>query len=67
MLEKNQQAPIFSSKNQLNQLVICRITRVKRISFYIFIQNDTPGCTIEANDFTRLAEEFSNTIRSLSV
>ena len=60
MLEKNQQAPIFSSKNQLNQLVnLSDYADKKNIVLYFYPKDDTPGCTIEANDFTRLAEEFS--------
>ncbi len=60
MLEKNQQAPIFSSKNQLNQLVnLSDYAGKKNIVLYFYPKDDTPGCTIEANDFTRLAEEFS--------
>ena len=60
MLEKNQQAPLFSSKNQLNQLVnLWDFAGKKNVVLYFYPKDDTPGCTIEANDFTRLAEEFS--------
>ena len=60
MLEKNQQAPLFSSKNQLNQLVnLSDFAGKKNVVLYFYPKDDTPGCTIEANDFTRLAEEFS--------
>ena len=60
MLEKNQQAPLFSSKNQLNQLVnLSDYAGKMNIVLYFYPKDDTPGCTIEANDFTRLAEEFS--------
>lgn len=60
MLEKNQQAPLFSSKNQLNQLVnLSDYAGKKNIVLYFYPKDDTPGCTIEANDFTRLSEEFS--------
>ena len=59
MLEKNQQAPLFSSKNQLNQLVnLSDFAGNKNVVLYFYPKDDTPGCTIEANDFTRLAEEF---------
>jgi len=30
----------------------------KNIVLYFYPKDDTPGCTIEANDFTRLAEKF---------
>jgi peroxiredoxin len=60
MLEKNQQAPLFRSINQNNQLVILSdFAGRKNIVLYFYPKDDTPGCTIEANDFTRLAEEFS--------
>ena len=59
MLENNQQAPSFSSPNQLNQLVNSSdFLGKKNIVLYFYPKDDTPGCTIEANDFTRLAEEF---------
>jgi thioredoxin-dependent peroxiredoxin len=60
MLEKQQKAPLFSSKNQLNQLVgLSDYAGKKNVVLYFYPKDDTPGCTIEANDFTRLAEEFN--------
>ena len=60
MLEKQQKAPLFSSKNQVNQLVnLSDFAGKKHVVLYFYPKDDTPGCTIEANDFTRLAEEFS--------
>jgi thioredoxin-dependent peroxiredoxin len=60
MLEKNQQAPLFRSINQNNQMVILSdYAGKKNVVLYFYPKDDTPGCTIEANDFTRLAEEFS--------
>ncbi|MDD5321988.1 MAG: peroxiredoxin [Methylococcales bacterium] len=59
MLEKQQYAPMFRSKNQNNQLVsLTDYTGEKNVVLYFYPKDDTPGCTIEANDFTRLAEEF---------
>ena len=59
MLEKQQKAPLFSSKNQLNQLVnLSDYAGKMNVVLYFYPKDDTPGCTIEANDFTRLAEEF---------
>jgi len=59
MLEKQQNAPLFRSKNQNNQLVsLTDYAGEKNIVLYFYPKDDTPGCTIEANDFTRLAEEF---------
>ena len=60
MLQKQQQAPLFSSPNQLNQLVnLSEFAGKKNVVLYFYPKDDTPGCTIEANDFTRLTEEFS--------
>jgi peroxiredoxin len=59
MLENNQLAPSFSSPNQLNEIVSSSdFLGKKNIVLYFYPKDDTPGCTIEANDFTRLAEEF---------
>ncbi|MFZ2170119.1 MAG: peroxiredoxin [Methylococcaceae bacterium] len=59
MLEKQQNAPMFRSRNQDNQLVsLMDYAGEKNIILYFYPKDDTPGCTIEANDFTRLAEEF---------
>ena len=60
MLQKQQQAPLFSLPNQLNQLVnLSDFAGKKNVVLYFYPKDDTPGCTIEANDFTRLIEEFS--------
>ena len=60
MLEKNQIAPAFSSKNQDNQLVeLSSFKGKKHVVLYFYPKDDTPGCTIEANDFTKLASEFA--------
>ena len=60
MLQKQQQAPLFSSPNQLNQLVnLSDFAGKQNVVLYFYPKDDTPGCTIEANDFTRLTEEFS--------
>ena len=60
MLEKNQTAPAFSSKNQDNEIVeLSSFRGNKNVVLYFYPKDDTPGCTIEANDFTRLASEFT--------
>lgn len=60
MLEKNQIAPMFRSRNQNNQLVsLTDYAGEKNIVLYFYPKDDTPGCTIEANDFTKLADEFA--------
>lgn len=60
MLEKNQYAPMFRSFNQNNQLVsLSDFAGEKNIVLYFYPKDDTPGCTIEANDFTNLSDEFA--------
>ena len=61
MLEKQQQAPAFSSLNQDGKEVkLSDYKGKKNVVLYFYPKDDTPGCTIEANDFTRLAGEFSD-------
>ena len=60
MLEKNQSAPAFSSPNQNNEAVnLSDYTGSKNVVLYFYPKDDTTGCTIEANEFTALAEEFA--------
>ncbi len=60
MLERNQTAPVFNSKNQDNKMVeLSSFKGEKNVVLYFYPKDDTPGCTIEANDFTKLANEFS--------
>ncbi len=60
MLEKHQQAPLLSSKNQFNEPVsLSDYLGKKNVVLYFYPKDDTPGCTIEANQFTQLADEFA--------
>jgi peroxiredoxin len=60
MLKKNQPAPDFSSPNQQHQPVSLSGFKGKRhVVLYFYPKDDTPGCTIEANQFTALAGEFA--------
>lgn len=60
MLEKQQKAPEFSSVNQKEEVVELKAFKGKKnVVLYFYPKDDTPGCTIEANDFTRLANEFA--------
>ncbi|MGR9073608.1 MAG: peroxiredoxin [Gammaproteobacteria bacterium] len=59
MLEKNQTAPDFSTVNQENQAIgLSDFRGKKNVVLYFYPKDDTPGCTIEANEFTSLAGEF---------
>jgi peroxiredoxin len=60
MLQVQQPAALFSSKNQNNDTVnLADFKDKKNVVLYFYPKDDTPGCTIEANDFTRLAGEFA--------
>jgi peroxiredoxin len=60
MLEKNQLAPAFSVKNQDDKTIeLSSFKGKKNIVLYFYPKDDTPGCTIEANDFTKLRNDFS--------
>lgn len=60
MLEKKQTAPLFNSPNQDNKLInLADFRGNKNVVLYFYPKDDTPGCTIEANQFTQLAGEFA--------
>ena len=60
MLEKNQTAPEFNSPNQDDTIInLSDFKGDKNVILYFYPKDDTPGCTIEANQFTELASEFS--------
>ncbi|PPC90192.1 MAG: peroxiredoxin [Methylobacter sp.] len=60
MLENNQEAPFFRAVNQDNQLIyLSDYLQKKNVVVYFYPKDDTPGCTIEANEFTTLAPAFT--------
>lgn len=61
MLEKNQVAPTFSTPNQHNKTInLADYKGNKSVVLYFYPKDDTSGCTIEANEFTELADKFIN-------
>jgi peroxiredoxin len=61
MLEKNQPAPAFSVPNQHNDTIsLSDFKGSRNVVLYFYPKDDTPGCTIEANQFTGLASEFAS-------
>lgn len=59
MLEKNQPAPMFSTPNQHGDSIsLSDYKGGKNVILYFYPKDDTPGCTIEANQFTALVSEF---------
>ncbi len=60
MLEKKNIAPLFSSPNQDNKLInLSDYKGKKNVVLYFYPKDDTSGCTIEANQFTQLANDFA--------
>jgi peroxiredoxin len=60
MLEVNQPAPEFTAVNQDEETISLKQYRGKKnVVLYFYPKDDTPGCTIEANEFTALIDEFS--------
>jgi len=60
MLEKGQQAPAFSLANQNNERIeLSAYSGRNYVVLYFYPKDDTPGCTIEANEFTVLADDFA--------
>ena len=61
MLEVQQAAPLFSSSNQDHKVVNLADYKGKNnVVLYFYPKDDTPGCTIEANQFTALAQQFAD-------
>lgn len=60
MLKKHQPAPDFSAPNQDgDRVTLADYQGDKHVILYFYPKDDTPGCTIEANQFTALAGEFA--------
>ena len=60
MLAKQQPAPAFSAVNQDDATIqLSDYVGQKNVVLYFYPKDDTPGCTIEANQFTALAEQFA--------
>ena len=60
MLKAQQTAPDFTSVNEKNESIsLGDFKGKKNIVLYFYPKDDTPGCTIEANQFTALANEFA--------
>ena len=61
MLKAHQAAPAFSSVNENNETIrLADFKGNKNVVLYFYPKDDTPGCTIEANQFTALTDEFAN-------
>ena len=52
-------APEFKLKNSYGELVSLKEFRGEWLLVFFYPKDDTPGCTIEGNDFTRLNDAFA--------
>lgn len=60
MLQQGQTAPQFQQPNQHNETIsLADFQGRKNVVLYFYPKDDTPGCTIEANDFTSLVNHFT--------
>jgi len=59
MLQTNQVAPSFSLPNQAGATLNLENFQGKNVVLYFYPKDDTPGCTIEANQFTALSQDFA--------
>ncbi|MDO7252812.1 thioredoxin-dependent thiol peroxidase [Helicobacter cappadocius] len=57
-LEIGDKAPFFKLKNQDDVEIALTDLISKKVILYFYPKDNTPGCTIEALDFTEMIDEF---------
>jgi peroxiredoxin Q/BCP len=57
-LEIGQAAPIFTALTDEGESLELSELKGKNVVLYFYPKDDTPGCTIEAQDFTKRINEF---------
>jgi len=61
MISIQQQAPAFSVKDENGGVInLSDFSGKKNIVLYFYPKDDTPGCTIEANQFTQYIQAFAD-------
>ncbi|MDA7806692.1 thioredoxin-dependent thiol peroxidase [Candidatus Pelagibacter sp.] len=58
MLKINTKAPNFTLSSTKGEIYSLKNSLGKYVVFYFYPKDDTPGCTIEANDFNKLLPKF---------
>ena len=58
MLKKNSKAPTFKLLSTSNEIYSLKDSLGKYVVIYFYPKDDTPGCTIETNDFNKLLSKF---------
>ncbi|NDD66751.1 peroxiredoxin [bacterium] len=59
-IEMGQPAPPFSLSDQHGHTVSLSQYRGKTVILYFYPKDDTPGCTVQATDFSSLAPQFES-------
>ena len=60
MLETGQTAPDFTSVDQNgDEISLAGFRGDNNVVLYFYPKDDTPGCTVEANEFTALIDQFA--------
>ena len=57
-LIKKIKAPSFKLKSTNNEVVVLKSIKSSYIVLYFYPKDDTPGCTIETNDFNKFLRGF---------
>ena len=58
MTLENTKCPNFKTTDEVGNEVSLASLQGKNFILYFYPKDDTPGCTIEANDFNRLKQDF---------
>ena len=59
MVKEGQKAPAFKLPVSGGGKVALRDHKGKKVVLYFYPKDDTPGCTVEAKDFTALKRKFA--------
>ena len=58
MIKENTKAPLFKIQSTNKSEYSLKDSLGKYVVIYFYPKDDTPGCTIEANDFNKLLSKF---------
>ena len=58
MVKLNNKAPNFKAQSTSNKAYSLNDSKGKYVILYFYPKDDTPGCTIETNDFNKLLSKF---------
>lgn len=60
MIETGSKAPVFSLPDaEMDMIDLGDFTGKKNVVLYFYPKDDTPGCTVEAIEFTNLCDDFA--------